>query len=426
MSQTPHILLVTATFGTIAAVAYGVLAIGTATRELQDWRRLSWLAIATVATGSSIWAVHDVSGFGFGFDVPSTPASLVLFEWLVSILIGGVWVATAAAQRPTLGHLLVAGAVSGGALTLLCYGYLFTVPSASTQIDPHEIGNPALIFVLACSVIFVFAANASGHSKSARTQAILTCAGLFTLLHGIAFFGSHQDVALPRLILASHEAGIGVLLGVSAIAWGMLYLIVRLARNDARLAHEHQQIAHELAESERLYRLAYYDRATGLPNRLLFTEKLMRRLVSVNHSTAHENRFTLIYAELGDQARLAQHLGQSRFDRILKRITTQAAQVLESDDLMARLAPNGLILLINERRKQDIDTVLHRLRAQLSAPVQDDGEFFRFGWGYGDCRFPDNGNSIQALLFSAMKLHSQSGGTVDPNGITSSRYAPVI
>jgi len=426
MPQPSDILLITSDFSVMAAVAYGVLNVSAATRNLDKQRRSSWLAITVIACGSSIWAAHDIGGFGFGAEAPPKPTTLAAINWLISIAIAAVMVAVCSSHRPTLGHLLIAGAACGGSLTALCYGYLFTVPSALGYLDPHEIGNPTLIFALACSLIFILAANSDGPPASARAQAILTCAGLLSLLHAIALFAGHPETSLPHFALGRNDIGAAVIVGIIAIAWIMLYLIVRLARNDARLAHEYLQITHELAESERLYRLAYYDRATGLPNRLLFTENLMRRLVSVNYSTDSGNRFTLIYAELGDQLRLAQHLGQSRFDRILKKITEHAAAVLEKDDIIARLAPNGLILLINESGKKDIDTVLHRLHAQLSAPVQDDGEFFRFNWGYGNCRFPDDGNSIQALLFSAMKLHSGAGNAAHSNGVTPSRYAPVI
>jgi hypothetical protein len=49
--------------------------------------------------------------------------------------------------------------------------------------------------------------------------------------------------------------------------------------------------------------------------------------------------------------------------------------------------------------------------------VRDNDVYFRFMWGIGFSRYPEHGNSIQALLFSAMKIQSQIGTEVKHIGV---------
>eukprot|EP01035_Chromulina_nebulosa_P009598 gene9598-12947_t len=122
-------------------------------------------------------------------------------------------------------------------------------------------------------------------------------------------------------------------------------------RLDQRWLERRAQRELEQAEVERVHRLAYYDSATGLPNRSLFTEKLLKQLVDANRRDA--SPFGLIYAELRDFRVLLQRHGDARMNRVLKLLAERLGQELVGDDVLARLSYDGLILFVREQGERD-------------------------------------------------------------------------
>ncbi len=163
----------------------------------------------------------------------------------------------------------------------------------------------------------------------------------------------------------------------------------------------------ERREVQRIHRLAYYDEVTGLPNRSLFTEKLLRQLVDAgSRDTAP---FGLIYAELRDYRQLLQRFGDERMHAVLRALTDRLGADLAPGDLLARLSSDGLILFVREQGDRDTAAATSRLCALLSTPIVESGDSFRFTWGIGHSRYPEHGQSTQALIRAATAVQRQIG-----------------
>lgn len=229
--------------------------------------------------------------------------------------------------------------------------------------------------------------------------ALLTGAMLTTLqFAGSASAGQALDGAEPGLANG---------LKLTLIAVAMMAGALAALRLDQRMVDSRSARDQEQAEVERVHRLAYYDSVTGLPNRSLFTEKLLKELVDADQRDA--GPFGLVYAELRDFRLLLQRYGDERMNRVLKALTTRLSQELSSDEVLARLSYDGLILFAREQGERDTAATVTRFCALLSTPIVDNGDSFRFTWGIGYSRYPDHGQSTQALIRTATTVQRQIG-----------------
>lgn len=176
---------------------------------------------------------------------------------------------------------------------------------------------------------------------------------------------------------------------------------------DQKWASVRDANAREQREVQRIHRLAYYDDVTGLPNRSLFTEKLLKQLVDAgSRETAP---FGLIYAELRDYRLLLQRFGEERINAVLKALAARVGSELIEGDVLARLSSDGLILFVREQGDRDTATAVSQLCALLSTPIVESNDSFRFTWGIGHSRYPEHGQSTQALIRAATAVQRQIG-----------------
>lgn len=214
------------------------------------------------------------------------------------------------------------------------------------------------------------------------------------------------------------DSGLASGLKLTLIALAMMAGTLAALRLDRRMADSRSARDQEQAEVERVHRLAYYDSVTGLPNRSLFTEKLLKELVDASQRDA--GPFGLVYAELRDFRLLLQRYGDERMNRVLKALTARLSQELSGDEVLARLSYDGLILFVREQGERDTAAAVTRFCALLSTPIVDDGDHFRFTWGIGHSRYPDQGHSTQALIRAATTVQRQIG-TESPSSAASNR-----
>lgn len=304
-----------------------------------------------------------------------------------------------------------------GGLRRLIWQTVSAVATGSGLWAMHHVGSRAMGLVSALDAapgmallswvvtvcIALFALDMIARSRlnpgvMATTVTALTIGGFLTAMqqYGIAASGAAS-------VNASADNGItAAILGSAAMLAALAAMI-----GDLKWAAIRETRAREQQEVQRIHRLAYYDEVTGLPNRSLFTEKLLKQLVDAgSRETAP---FGLIYAELRDYRLLIQRFGEERIHAVLKALTGRLGSELGDGDMLARLASDGLILMVREQGERDTATAVSRLCALLSTPIVESGDSFRFTWGIGHSRYPDHGQSTQALIRAATAVQRQIG-----------------
>lgn len=171
-----------------------------------------------------------------------------------------------------------------------------------------------------------------------------------------------------------------------------------------------------------VYRLAFYDTLTGLPNRQSFMSRLSE---AVRDAKADDSRFSVLYLDLDNFKRINDSLGHTIGDELLKTVSTRIEQCVRADDFVARygktkpalhLARLGgdefTILLRDLGDAVDVDLIADRIIKAVSEPILQDDREFVITPSIGIVNYPDDGTNIDTLMANAdmAMYHAKESG----------------
>ncbi|MBE9011827.1 diguanylate cyclase, partial [Pseudanabaenaceae cyanobacterium LEGE 13415] len=123
---------------------------------------------------------------------------------------------------------------------------------------------------------------------------------------------------------------------------------------------------------EQLRRNAFHDSLTGLPNRLLFMERLSQTVARANDEPAY--RFALLFLDLDRFKVINDSLGHMIGDQLLIAIARRLEACLSKNDTVARLGGDEFtILLENIQSDNDATKVAERVQQALATPFNLNG-----------------------------------------------------
>jgi len=417
MNATYDLALLIASYGVAACVAYAALSLGGRITALDGERAGFWLFGGALALGTGLWAMHIVGmtalklPMAVTYDLPLTALSW-LSAFGVSVL------ALYIVSRNQLGLLeFLGGALPMGAgLCLMQYSGLWAMRLTPRLVyDPELLAAAAALAVLASAVLlfvsFSVRQQSGARAVPARIAASLAigaalCAAHYTGMSAARF--AHGALCAAGNLLGGSWMG----LPLALITIGLLGAVLLLSRMDGLATLERSRAEQQRFEVERVRRMAYYDAVTGLPNRSLFNETLLRQMISVNGNPPPP--FGVVYVELRGYRALVENLGQDRVNLMVKSLAGQMSQNLCEGDMLARLSHDGFVCLLRQLGDRSIETGMAQINARLKLPMQCESQTYRLVWGMGLSRYPENGNSTQALIRAAMKLQYELGGEAKP------------
>jgi diguanylate cyclase len=181
----------------------------------------------------------------------------------------------------------------------------------------------------------------------------------------------------------------------------------RLARllpafqRELRAARSRRDNGKELdAQRKRIERLAHYDAATGLPNRVLFEEGLAGLVESVHKS---HGRLAVVVVQLDQYSLITSVIGRKAADELIVQASAALARLMVEPTRVARIDADRLaitILLADETRAA-MDSLLAVVKAAFEAPFALSGREFRLAPSVGVAICPDDGASAQIVLRNA-------------------------
>lgn len=150
-----------------------------------------------------------------------------------------------------------------------------------------------------------------------------------------------------------------------------------------------------LAET-RLRKLAYFDSLTGLPNRLLFAEKLSGE---ISRSTRTGEVFALLFADLDHFKKINDTYGHHIGDEVLKHFTQIILSHLRDCDTVGRLAGDEFtIILPGVKTENDVAVVIDKINNSLYKPLLIAGSYIYVECSIGYAFFPHNGTNTESLI----------------------------
>jgi diguanylate cyclase (GGDEF)-like protein/PAS domain S-box-containing protein len=168
----------------------------------------------------------------------------------------------------------------------------------------------------------------------------------------------------------------------------------------------------ERKRSEReIHRLAYYDSLTGLPNRVLFKDRVTQALA---HARRYRSTLAVLFLDLDRFKVINDTLGHNIGDLLLKQVADRLAESVRHSDSVSRsvekaeaheLARLGgdefTVLLTNIRQVQDAGIVARRILESLAQSFLIDGHEIAVTTSVGIAIFPTDGDSVDQLLKSS-------------------------
>jgi len=136
--------------------------------------------------------------------------------------------------------------------------------------------------------------------------------------------------------------------------------LLELATQLAALALEHWR------ESEELRHRAFHDPLTGLPNRLLFLDRLEHALARAER----DGGIAVLFVDLDDFKRINDTWGHGAGDLVLQEVARRLARSVRAGDTVARFAGDEFTVLLEGVSDPDeVRSVAERLIAALAEPI---------------------------------------------------------
>jgi diguanylate cyclase (GGDEF)-like protein/PAS domain S-box-containing protein len=157
-------------------------------------------------------------------------------------------------------------------------------------------------------------------------------------------------------------------------------------------------VARRRAEEERLYR-ALHDPLTGLPNRVLFFDRLDH---AMRRQAREPSPLAVLFLDFDGFKAVNDRLGHGGGDEVLRRAAERVAAALRAQDTVARFGGDELVILSEHvRGREHAAGIAERVLAALRRPLAAEGEAIVLSASIGICLAPEPGATSGELLDAA-------------------------
>ncbi len=163
---------------------------------------------------------------------------------------------------------------------------------------------------------------------------------------------------------------------------------------------------------QRLSFLAQHDALTGLPNRLLFTDRLQQTMIEAER---HQRLAGVAFLDLDSFKNINDSLGHEIGDTALVAVAERLREALRPGDTVARLGGDEFAIILSDIAKmEDTPMIAQRILEIFTEPFQIDGREMFISTSLGVTLFPMDGKDAETLLRNAdtamyrAKVHGRS------------------
>lgn len=152
-------------------------------------------------------------------------------------------------------------------------------------------------------------------------------------------------------------------------------------------------------KDEIIHQQAFHDALTGLPNRILFAERLDQALADARR---HQNHLAVMFMDLDKFKTINDTLGHSVGDELLKEVANRLQNCLRGGDTVARWGGDEFTLLLASIKTiEDATGTAQRILDAFKEVVKIDHHEIYVNASIGIACFPDNGQEAEILLQNA-------------------------
>ncbi|MFZ0501209.1 MAG: EAL domain-containing protein [Steroidobacteraceae bacterium] len=376
-----------------------------------------WLLGGATAMGFGIWSMHFIGMLAFSvpilllYDVPTTLVSL-----LIAILVSGLAIKIASGPQLAVRRLLLSGLVMGLGISAMHYTGM-----AAIDVVPMIRYQPLLV---AASIAIAVGASIAAlwlafNLRQGKSLTLLLSRLGAAVLMGFAIAGMHYTAMAASVFGPDAYCYGGVALNndwlsftTAILAIGVLAVTLITDVYSAELASRSLSHARRLEEvNADLHHQATHDALTGLPNRVMFFDRLHQTLAQAKR---HERRFAVMVLDLDRFKLINDSLGHLAGDNLLMEVSRRLTTAVRKVDTVARVGGDEFLVLVSDLHDpSDAALVARKILEALAPPCRLDTVDVQTSPSIGISLYPENGADADALLAhadEAMYCAKQRGG----------------
>jgi len=156
-----------------------------------------------------------------------------------------------------------------------------------------------------------------------------------------------------------------------------------------------KDLTEKLAQQQRIETLAYSDVLTGLPNRLLLTQRVE---FALRMAERNGGRFAIFFLDLDRFKNINDSMGHAFGDRVLMEVAERIKKCLRDVDTLSRLGGDEFAVFLQEADVHGAEIVAKRILEALARPFQIAGMSFSVGCSMGVALYPEDGLTLDDLI----------------------------
>lgn len=149
---------------------------------------------------------------------------------------------------------------------------------------------------------------------------------------------------------------------------------------------------------QKIEQLAFTDPLTGLPNRLLLTERINQ---AISLADRNKETFAILFLDLDHFKQINDSLGHPFGDRVLIEVTERLKNCIRQVDTAARLGGDEFVLLLQQADANGAAHCARRVLEELSRPFNLDDMTFTVTSSIGGALYPADGETMEDLVKNA-------------------------
>jgi len=148
--------------------------------------------------------------------------------------------------------------------------------------------------------------------------------------------------------------------------------------------------------NEQILKLAQHDALTGLPNRILFYDRLNQAITRASRDKAS---FAVLFIDLDDFKIINDTLGHDTGDAVLCESAKRITACVRKSDTVARIGGDEFMVIIsNVTTPASVERVVKKMIANLSAHFDVNGKVCTISASIGIAFHPENGDTAAQLV----------------------------
>jgi diguanylate cyclase (GGDEF)-like protein len=361
-----------------------------------------WLLGGAFAMGIGIWSMHFIGMLAFSlpvplrYDIPTTLLSLA-----IAIVTSGLAIKISSGPQLGFARLGFGGIVMGAGISVMHYSGM-----AAIQIVPMIRYEPLLVATsIAIAVFASFAALwLAFHLRQGKSRALLLARLAAALIMGGAISGMHYTAMAASVFGPNSYCRGGVLLDndwlaltIGLIAAALLAVTLITEIFDAHLTSRTRLHTNRLEQvNVELNHQATHDALTGLPNRLLFIDRLKQALAQAERNAKH---FAVMVMDLDRFKLINDSLGHAAGDQLLIEVARRLTTAVRKIDTVARVGGDEFLLIVSDLKERDDAAAVAKKIIETVGQSCRIGEIdLQTSPSIGISVYPADGTDAEALL----------------------------